>query len=423
VPSLRASGKPDLAGKPNRIRFETEEKMQGIFIEPLEAPPMDEREVEVVERKGRGHPDTICDGIAEAASVAFSRYYLKEFGRILHHNVDKALLIGGRTTVQFGGGEMLQPISVHLAGRVTMQVGEQRVPVERLYVEAARAWTQTYLPNLNAREQIYFYHTLRPGSPDLVDLFLRGSGVPLANDTSAGIGYAPLSETERVVLGTELFLNSAPFKTQHPEVGEDIKVMALRRGSEITLTMAIAFVSRYVRDLQEYQNKKQAVTAAVVAKAAELTRYRVSAHINAADDETRGSVYLTLTGTSAEAGDDGEVGRGNRVNGLIAPFRPASHEAIAGKNPINHVGKLYNIAAQKIAETIVGQVAEVTEAHCCLLSRIGQPITEPAVISLKLRAASLSPSIREQAQAVAMEQMTRLCDLWQPILEGRICLF
>jgi S-adenosylmethionine synthetase len=51
------------------------------------------------------------------------------------------------------------------------------------------------------------------------------------------------------------------------------------------------------------------------------------------------TVYLTVTGTSAEAGDDGEVGRGNRVNDLITPYRPISLEAAAGKNPVTHVGQ------------------------------------------------------------------------------------
>ena len=37
---------------------------------------------EVVERKGLGHPDTLCDGIAEAVSRALSKEYIKETGNI-----------------------------------------------------------------------------------------------------------------------------------------------------------------------------------------------------------------------------------------------------------------------------------------------------------------------------------------------------
>ncbi len=58
-------------------------------------------------------------------------------------------------------------------------------------------------------------------------------------------------------------------------------------------------------------------------------------HVNTADDIKKKSVFLTVTGTSAEMGDDGSVGRGNRCNGLITPNRPMSMEATSGKNPID----------------------------------------------------------------------------------------
>ena len=68
--------------------------------------------------------------------------------------------------------------------------------------------------------------------------------------------------------------------------------------------------------------------------------------VNALDDpkaSDESGIYLTVTGLSAEQGDDGEVGRGNRVNGLITPSRAMSLEAAAGKNAVAHVGKLYNL--------------------------------------------------------------------------------
>ena len=83
------------------------------------------------------------------------------------------------------------------------------------------------------------------------------------------------------------------------------------------------------------------------------------------------AVYLTLTGTSAEMGDDGAVGRGNRVNGVIAPFRATSLEAACGKNPISHVGKVYNVLALLAAQDIVEQVPAVRAATVYVLSQIG----------------------------------------------------
>src|SRR5208282_4640638 len=76
-------------------------------------------QVEIVERKGIGHPDSIIDGACEAVSIALSRYYLDNFGVIFHHNVDKGLLVGGKSNAVFGGGKVSDPIYILIAGRAT----------------------------------------------------------------------------------------------------------------------------------------------------------------------------------------------------------------------------------------------------------------------------------------------------------------
>lgn len=78
------------------------------------APP----QFEVVERKGIGHPDTLADGISEAISRSLSGYYLEEFGQILHHNVDKVLIIAGQSQPRFGGGSISKPPSVVVGGEL-----------------------------------------------------------------------------------------------------------------------------------------------------------------------------------------------------------------------------------------------------------------------------------------------------------------
>ncbi|MBI3951660.1 MAG: methionine adenosyltransferase [Acidobacteria bacterium] len=397
--------------------------MPNIVVGELNFPRVTELEAEIVERKGIGHPDSICDGIAEASSAALCRHYAERYGRVLHHNLDKALLVGGRTEAWFGGGEMSQPIVFHLVGRATVEVEGNNVPVEELYLESARGWLKRHLRQLDPDKHVRFEAGLRPGSADLVELFLRSDQAPLANDTSFGVGYAPLTDTEKLVREMERFLNSDQFKARHPEVGEDIKVMGLRRGYEITLTVAAAFIAKYVGSLDDYLDKKAAVREAAIAFARELTDKEVKVHLNLADEEEKGSVYITLTGTSAEAGDDGQVGRGNRVNGLITPFRPMSLEAAAGKNPISHIGKLYNITAIQVAEQVVAQMDEVEEAYCYLLSQIGKPITEPLICNLKLRARSLPPAITDQASRIAAEHLRQLPELWRELMTGHITVF
>ena len=342
--------------------------------------------VEIVERKGLGHPDTICDALAEELSLALCRYYRDHFGLILHHNVDKALLWGGASQTAFNGGEVLAPMEIFLAGRATREVNGAKVPVEEILIETSRHWLDKHVHALNVDQHVKLHTMVRPGSSDLVDLYLRQktTGIALANDTSCGVGFAPLDDMEQLVYRIEQELNSAPIKSAHPEIGEDIKVMGVRRNGAIALTIACAFVDRYITSIDDYFEKKEILKSLIVPLVKQITNQAISIDVNTADGREKESLYLTVTGTSAEAGDDGEVGRGNRVNGLITPYRPMNMEAAAGKNPVTHVGKLYNIVAQQISEALVKELSEVTQSQCYLVSRIGYPVNEPQVVDLHL---------------------------------------
>jgi S-adenosylmethionine synthetase len=355
-----------------------------IVVDQMDPPP-GERLVEVVERKGLGHPDTICDALAEEVSRSLSRHYLERFGRILHHNVDKALLCGGSASPRFGGGEVTAPIEIILAGRATSSFRGADVPVQSLAIESARAWLRAHLHALDPDRHVRIECRFRPGSTDLVDVFGRGDlRAPLSNDTSIGVGFAPLSALEETVLDVERWINAAATKGERPEIGEDVKVMAVRQERAVELTVACAFVSGFVESASDYLTKSARLRDDIQRRAAAHLG-TVDVLLNAADDPAGGSFYLTVTGTSAEAGDDGEVGRGNRVNGLITPGRPMTLEAAAGKNPVSHVGKLYNVAAGLIARDLASTLPDVSAAECLLVSRIGAPIDQPQVVNVRLR--------------------------------------
>jgi S-adenosylmethionine synthetase len=394
---------------------------QGIELMPAMAP------VEIVERKGLGHPDTICDALAEALSLALCRYYRDHFGLILHHNVDKALLWGGVARPQFHGGEVIEPMEVFLAGRATAEFQGERVPIEELVVETSRQWFRSHFQALDAERHVRLHTMIRPGSGDLVDLYLRQqeSGVALANDTSCGVGFAPLDELERLVFEVETYLNSYPIKQQHPYIGEDVKVMGIRDGDSLSLTVACALIDRHIADLAHYFDAKSKIEKLVLELAATQTDKPVSVSVNAADGEDRQSIYMTVTGTSAEAGDDGQVGRGNRVNGLITPYRPMNMEAAAGKNPVTHVGKCYNITAGDICQTIIETLPEVLTAQCFLVSRIGQPVTEPQLVQLRLQLQDgvTLESVRPRAEEITRAGLTRITQIQDRIVAGAISVY
>lgn len=361
-------------------------RTRNIIVDRAHALPMQEQPLELVERKGTGHPDTICDSIMEAVCLDLCREYRNAFGRICHHNIDKGLLVAGRSLPAPGGGMVLEPMKIVFGDRATYTCDHRIVKVGEIAEAAARRWVGTHLRFVDPDRHLIFQNEIKPGSPELTDTFSRASIG--ANDTSVGIGYAPLSETEQLVLATERHLNSALLKTAYPEIGEDIKIMGYRYGKELTLTVAVAFVDRYIPDAGTYFARKRELKQELERFIRERLRRitQVTIDLNTLDDPSRGDggMYLTVLGTSAEGGDGGQVGRGNRVNGLIPFNRPQTTEAAAGKNPVNHVGKIYNILSHEIAGRIYREVKGVREATVYLCSQIGNPVDRPLVASAQL---------------------------------------
>ncbi|WP_152053801.1 methionine adenosyltransferase [Tautonia marina] len=364
--------------------------MDEILLEQTHDPPMGQRPVEFVERKGLGHPDSICDHVMEAVSVALCRLYRQEAGRVLHHNVDKGLLIAGQTAPRPGGGVVEAPMRIVLGDRAVKVWAGRSLPVDELAVATARTWLREHLRFVDPDRHVTFQPEIRPGSAELQGLF--EGAVPTANDTSVGVGFAPLSEVERLVLEAERWLNDPATKQTWPEAGEDVKVMGVRRGRTLELTVAVAFVDRFVTDEATYFGRKADLETELQGHlAARLERLDgVAVRINALDEPGRGvgGMYLTVLGTSAECGDGGEVGRGNRVNGLISLGRPMTLEAAAGKNPTRHVGKIYHLLAHRIAGRVFDSIKPVEEATVWLCSRIGQPLDQPWCSSIRVSLAT-----------------------------------
>ncbi|MBT1075731.1 methionine adenosyltransferase [Geobacter grbiciae] len=358
-----------------------------ITIEAFKGNSVQEQQVEIVERKGKGHPDFICDAAMDAVSVALSQEYIRQFGRILHHNIDKSLLAAGSVEKRFGGGRVTRPMELIIGDRATFSVGDRQIPVTEIALGAAREWFRKNLRFVDPELHVNFRVVLAPGSEELTDIFARPGEVMAANDTSAAVGYWPLSPTELAVLALEQHLNSREFKEHFPETGEDIKVMGLRSGNDLELTVAMPFLARFIESEGEYFARKGVVEREIGEFLTGLPGFdRKGVRLNALDEPGRGlgGVYLSLLGTSAEDADSGQVGRGNRVNGIIALGRPLGTEAAAGKNPVSHVGKIYNILAHRLAQEICEELEGVREAHVLLLSRIGTPIDRPRMAAAQL---------------------------------------
>jgi S-adenosylmethionine synthetase len=357
---------------------------RNIRVEALDQTPIEQQRIELVERKGIGHPDSLMDGIAESVSRALSRAYIEECGAVLHHNTDQGEVVGGETIPAFGGGKVIKPIYVLLVGRATKQFNGIHIPTDAVAVKAARDYLRSTLTNADLDRDVIVDCRLGVGSTDLRDVFRPcQDNKPRANDTSFGVGHAPFSEAETIVLALSEHIDG-PLRKKCPAIGQDVKIMALRDGEIIKITLACAMVGRYCSGIHEYLEIKEMMQAGLEKVARRHTNREVMVEVNTADNPDTGSVFLTVIGTSAEMGDDGSVGRGNRCNGLITPNRPMSMEATSGKNPINHIGKIYNLLSTQVARECVEKVEGIEEIYIRILSQIGNPIDQPLVASAQI---------------------------------------
>lgn len=402
--------------------------MRNICVESVKQLPIENQDIEIVERKGIGHPDSISDGIAESVSRALCKAYLERFGAIMHHNTDEVQVIAGESSPKFGGGEVIKPIHILLAGRGVAEVKGEKIGLNRISIAAAKEYLKENIRNLDVETSVVIECKIGHGSAELQEVFERKKDkIPLANDTSFGVGFAPLSETEKIVLESEKLLNSDKFKKKYPMIGEDIKVMGLREKDKITLTLACAMVDKYIDDLDTYKEAKAVIKETLRKLVSKHTERDVDIYVNTADryDEKEPSIYLTVTGTSAEMGDDGSTGRGNRANGLITPNRPMSLEACSGKNPVNHVGKIYNLLSNEIAEKIVNEVDSVLEAQILLLSQIGKPIDNPKVADCRviLEEGCKLSEVKSDIEAIIDDSLENIQKITEKLIDGKITTF
>lgn len=387
--------------------------MNPIHIQQASGLRVSDLDVEIVERKGIGHPDSICDGIMEDVSRALSRAYRDRAGTVLHHNCDKAMLVAGQVMLQWGGGRVLDPMRLVMGDRATAAWDGQRIDVPAIAVDAARQWIRTHLRHVDPDAHVRYQVELKPGASVLAEPYRR-RGVPTANDTSALVGYAPLTETERLVLETEHYLNSAGFKARFPESGEDVKVMGIREGRTLSLTVAMPLLDRVLRSEIDYFGRLDAIREAALAHVrSRVERLEsVALRVNVLDRRGAGldGIYASVLGVSAEGSDSGEVGRGNRVNGLISLCRPGGAEAVAGKNPVGHPGKIYSVLADRIAGQLVAGVPGLEEVTLWLSSEIGSPIDEPRVVFALVHVAegATLADVQPAAEAIIASELAQV---------------
>lgn len=391
-----------------------------IFIESVNNIPTFKKRFEIVERKGIGHPDTICDLVMNQISVDLSKLYLKETGAIQHHNMDKALLVAGQSENNFGGGKIIKPMKMVLGDRATFDIGERKLPIGDFAIQTAKKWFEKNLRFVND-EHVEYQVEIGVTSKELQSIFENTKSFA-ANDTSVLVGYAPFTETESIVLNTEQHINSKQFKDNFPESGEDVKVMGFRDSNHVDLTIATAFVDRFISSENQYFQRKDEMLQEINEFLKKNYNMKVTTNMNCLDSKNRGmsGLYLTVLGTSADSADSGQVGRGNMASRVISPSRPAGSEATAGKNPVSHIGKIYNALSFKIANEIHTKVSGLDEVCVWMYNVIGRPVNDPkAVIVQPTITGQLHDAEKNQINEIVENNLQNIHEFCNELISGK----
>jgi S-adenosylmethionine synthetase len=384
------------------------------------------KDVIFVERKGIGHPDTLADHLAEHLSRRYSQYTLDKYDAVLHHNFDKSGILGGKSKVDFGSGVLTSPIRVMINGRVSVSFGRDTVPYDEILTKAVYEFFEMRFAELVPPEMISIeFNISTASSPGHVDENeTKGSArgywfnprdlndLPerkqlFSNDTSIGSGYYPLHPLESFVLELEKELTIGSFAKQYKWMGSDVKIMGSQIGDTIDITLCAPQIANLVASLEAYKLNIKTITQFLETFAAQkLDHTNVTFSINTRDNYETEELYLTATGSSIESGDEGLVGRGNRVNEIISINHTMSMEGASGKNPVYHIGKLYYIAAHRIARKLFEKFGINNEVY--LVSQSGRTLVDPWKVVVKadiaavpdVEIAAIEQFIREELQSI-----------------------
>lgn len=371
--------------------------MDFLKVEKVYQNPEDRR-IEIVERKGIGHPDTLADALAESVSMEYARYCKANFGAILHHNVDKLYIGAGHFKIGYGFCEMLEPVKVFVNGRMSKSFNGSNIDLDQICQKAIRQYLGSTLPylgedqvaiNSNSTQHTKVPHWFSPrGKIDLPEYEnLR------ANDTSVCVSHWPMTTSERLAYELERYFWDMKEDFPVPkfkQFGQDIKVMVSREDHHIDVTVCLPVISTQISSLDDNDFYVLEAEDALNKLAEEIvagTEYSVRVRANPYQ-----RIYMLGIGSCIECGEEGVVGRGNMNSGIIPIFRSHSVEAWAGKNPVYHTGRVLGFLTMNLAKAIFNKLG--VKCTVIAMTKNSHSLLPPYMLSVEVDQDISSDDIR-----------------------------
>ncbi|MFW6017160.1 MAG: methionine adenosyltransferase [bacterium] len=372
---------------------------------------------EMVERKGLGHPDTLCDAIAEKTSQLYSKFCYKKYNKIAHHWFDKVMLIGGESDISYGFGRLIKPYRLIFAGKCAKKICGSRVPLNEIFEEAARSILENYLTEFDINKHLIIVDETvdhqgtgreskryRPNSiEDLSDITIYNKR---SNDCNLLAAHYPLTRLENIVYELENFINNMEYKNKYPMVGWDVKIVGVRDEEDYEIVVNVPVLAKYINSREDYDSVVEIVRCDLNQMI--LSNYDINYDLIINPQDVTGQPYITVFGSAADTGDVGVVGRGNRINGLITPMQPMSIEASAGKNVIDHTGKLYASLSKKLSKDISLMIEQPVEIFIYTYKEV--LLVNPSKINIKLEK-ELSNENKDKILNYVEQQLERIDEI------------
>lgn len=402
---------------------------------------INDQEFEVVETKGKGHPDNICDTLAEKISSNYSKYCIEKYGVILRHMIDKLSILGGGSIVHFGKGEMIAPIRLLVNGRFTDRYKDEKIDYMKIVKETIKSYFNELFPLLDTDKYLVIidntHHNEGPGVVYNNDETTKNERMKFfevtdekdierhnnhykCNDTSTTVSYYPMSDLEKTVLEIEQTLNSSEYKNNNPWVGSDIKVMGMRKYNKVEITSCVPLISLCVSNIDDYKKKLEILRLEIEKIVRKYFKENeIFIYLNTRDNYEKNDLYLTAIGSAVESGDEGAVGRGNRSRGVIPFSRNFSMEAACGKNPVYHTGKLFTAIGDIISKKIYDKYQIENIVYCT--SKMGDEICDPWNVSVELNKA-VSDEIKEDINKMVKNEINNHIKITNDLINNKIKL-
>lgn len=359
--------------------------------------------IEVVERKGLGHPDSLADMLAKECSRAYSKFCIDNFGCVLHHNFDKLYIGAGCFRYENNCMKMYDKVKVFLNGRASNTMNGKTIDLEKLLKPVIKKYIHSILPRLDVDNELDIHINCTQNTkmsnwfspenisdiPDAKELF--------ANDTSLCISHFPNTICENITLEAERFFWNFDGEYPSPKysnVGQDIKVMTSRINNNIDVTICLPVYSDVFKNFEEYKeivkDYEQKLTTFLLTKVPK--EFNINIAINRlADGNYRN--YSLIKGSCIECGEEGVVGRGNDSRGLISALRSHTMEAPFGKNERYHTGRVLSYVSDLTTKRIYQECNIKSSLYC--LTRNRNKLMEPFMLYL-----SVNKSISKEEERI-----------------------